>query len=43
MEMSMVEAMNMSSDDTIYRCPNCKRMLIRYRPEVDQINEEYNE
>lgn len=43
MEMSMVEAMNMSSDDAIYRCPNCRRMLIRYRPEVDQINEEYNE
>ena len=43
MEMSMVEAMNMSSDDTIYRCPNCKRMLIRYRPEIDLINEEYNE
>ena len=43
MEMSMMEAMNMSSDDLIYRCPNCKRMLIRYRPEIDRINEEYNE
>jgi len=43
MEMSMVEAMNMSKDDVIYKCPNCKRMLIRYRPEIDEINEEYNE
>jgi len=43
MEMSMVEAMNMNNDDLIYRCPNCRRMLIRYRPEIDEINEEYNE
>jgi predicted nucleic acid-binding Zn-ribbon protein len=43
MEMSMVEAMNMSNDDLIYRCPNCRRMLIRYRPKIDEINEEYNE
>ena len=27
MEMSMMEAMNMSSDDLIYRCPNCKRTV----------------
>ncbi len=43
MEMSMLEAMEMKSDDLLYRCPNCKRMLFRYRPEVDLIDEEYSE
>jgi predicted nucleic acid-binding Zn-ribbon protein len=43
MEMSMLEAMEMKNDDLLYRCPNCKRMLFRYRPEIDQINEEYKD
>ena len=43
MEMSMIEALNMDREDISYRCPNCKRMLIRYRPEIDAIDEEYDE
>lgn len=43
MEMSTTEAMKMDSFDEIYRCPNCKRMIIKYREEVDKIIEEYSE
>jgi len=43
MEMSTTEAMKMDSFDEIYRCPNCKSMIIKYREEVDKIIEEYSE
>ena len=42
MEMSQGEALKMSSTEEIYKCPTCKRMIIRYREEVDFINEEYS-
>jgi predicted nucleic acid-binding Zn-ribbon protein len=42
MEMSAGEASRMSSMDEIYKCPTCKRMIIKYREEVDQVNGEYS-
>ena len=42
MEMSAGEAGKMGSQDEIYRCPTCKRMIIKYRKEVDLINEEFS-
>jgi uncharacterized protein len=42
MEMSAGEAGGMDSMEEIYRCPTCKRMIIKYREEVDQINEEFS-
>ena len=42
MEMSSGEALKMGNNDEIYKCPTCKRMIIRYREEVDLINEEFS-
>jgi uncharacterized protein len=42
MEMSSGEAMKMDNSGEIYKCPTCKRMIIKYREEVDLINEEYS-
>ena len=41
MEMSSGEALKMRDISEIYKCPTCKRMIIKYREEVDLINEEY--
>jgi len=43
LEMSAGEAMNMNDLNEVYKCPTCKRMIIRYRGEVDLINEEFKE
>jgi uncharacterized protein len=42
MEMSAGEALKMDNPGEIYKCPTCKRMIIKYREEVDLINEEYS-
>jgi len=42
MEMSSGEALKMCDISEIYKCPTCKRMIIKYREEVDLINEEYS-
>lgn len=42
MEMSAGEAGKMDNPEEIYRCPTCKRMIIKYREEVDLINEEFS-
>ncbi|MHB8278050.1 MAG: zinc ribbon domain-containing protein [Candidatus Humimicrobiaceae bacterium] len=43
MEMSSGEALKMSDFNEIYKCPICKRMIIRYRAEVDPIIEEFKD
>jgi predicted nucleic acid-binding Zn-ribbon protein len=42
MEMSAGEALKMNNPEEIYKCPTCKRMIIKYREEVDLINEEFS-
>ena len=42
MEMSSGEALKMDNPEEIYKCPTCKRMVIKYREEVDLINEEFS-
>jgi predicted nucleic acid-binding Zn-ribbon protein len=42
MEMSTGEALKMGNPEEIYKCPTCKRMIIKYREEVDLINEEFS-
>jgi uncharacterized protein len=42
MEMSVGEAVKMDNLGEIYKCPTCKRMIIKYREEVDIINEEFS-
>ena len=42
MEMSAGEAVKMDNLEEIYKCPTCKRMIIKYREEVDIINEEFS-
>jgi len=42
MEMSTGEAGKMDNPQEIYKCPTCKRMIIKYREEVDLINEEFS-
>ena len=42
MEMSVAEAKKMDNPEEIYKCPTCKRMIIKYREEVDIINEEFS-
>ncbi|MCL4378175.1 MAG: hypothetical protein M1475_02180 [Actinobacteria bacterium] len=42
MEISAAEAVKMSNLNEIYKCPSCRRMIIKYRGEVDLINEEFS-
>jgi predicted nucleic acid-binding Zn-ribbon protein len=43
MEMSAGEANKMDDFNQIYKCPTCRRMIIKYREEIDIINEEFSE
>lgn len=43
MEMSAGEANKMDDFNQIYKCPTCRRMIIKYREEIDNINEEFSE
>lgn len=43
MEISAGEAIKMNDLNEIYKCPTCRRMIIKYREEVDLINEEFKE
>ncbi|MDD5658952.1 MAG: hypothetical protein PHR39_02935 [Actinomycetota bacterium] len=43
MEMSAGEALNMDDLNRLYKCPTCKRIIIKYRGEIDLIDEEFKE
>ncbi|MCE5330313.1 hypothetical protein LLG07_08300 [bacterium] len=43
MEMSTGEALHMNNLNEVYKCPTCKRIIIKYRGEIDLINEEFRE